>query len=187
MEVYCSTREEWRKWLDENHLTTSEVWLVYYKKASGKQRIAYRDAVEEALCFGWIDGKIKRVNDDYYVQRFTPRRKGSRWSRHNMEIVKSLLDKGIMKPAGIDAFRAAEDSPHVIYDNRAELNPETPVDLMYALEQNREALVNFMNFSQSARRTYIYWLSTAKRDETRRRRIERIVGYAEKKTLPGLT
>ena len=74
MELYVKTREEWRKWLEENHSSVQGIWLIYYKKPSGKPRIPYNEAVEEALCFGWIDGKIKRVNEDYYVQWFTPRR-----------------------------------------------------------------------------------------------------------------
>ena len=93
MELYLKTREEWRKWLEENHSKAEEIWLIYYKKPSGKSRIPYTDAVEEALCFGWIDGKIKRINDDYYIQRFTPRRPGSKWSKLNMERVQKLIKK----------------------------------------------------------------------------------------------
>ncbi len=85
MEIYLRTREEWRKWLEKNHDNCTEIWLRYYKKPSGMLRIPYSDAVEEALCFGWIDGKIKRINEDYYIQRFTPRRPGSRWPKYNIE------------------------------------------------------------------------------------------------------
>ena len=98
MELYVKTRAEWRKWLEENHSSVQGIWLIYYKKISGRPRIPYSDAVEEALCFGWIDGKIKRVNDDYYIQWFTPRRPGSRWSKLNMGKVEKLIREDRMKP-----------------------------------------------------------------------------------------
>jgi uncharacterized protein YdeI (YjbR/CyaY-like superfamily) len=186
MEVYCATREEWRLWLEKNHLTLQEVWLVYYKKQSGRPRVSYNDAVEEALCFGWIDGKLQRVNDDYYIQRFTPRRQRSKWSKHNIGVVRKLIEKGIMKPAGLEAFRAIEDSPELIYDNRAEINEEIPDDLTASLEKDKTAFNNFINFPPSARRTYVYWLNSAKKDDTRKRRLERIVENAGKNIRPGL-
>jgi len=177
---------EWREWLKRNHLALSEIWLVYYKKGSGKPRIAYRDAVEEAICFGWIDGKIRRVNEDYYVQRFTPRRKGSRWSRHNIEIAGKLAVSGMMAPAGMNLYREALADPRLVYDNRAEPDPGIPDDLLAALKENPSALDNFIGFPPAARRTYIYWLDTAKKKETRAKRIARIAGYAEKNIKPGM-
>jgi uncharacterized protein YdeI (YjbR/CyaY-like superfamily) len=186
MELYFTSREEWHKWLEGNHLTAHEVWLVYYKKTSGKPRISYFDAVEEALCFGWIDGKIKRINDDYYIQRFTPRRPGSRWSKYNMERVRKLIKEGLMKPAGQKAYQKALDIPHLIYDNRADGNPVIPDDLMTAFNKNAKGFKNFMNFSQSSRRIYIEWLNSSKRSETRLRRVEKIIKLAEKNIRPGL-
>ena len=109
MELYVTTRAEWRDWLEENHSTIKEIWLVYYKKPSGKPRIPYVEAVEEALCFGWIDGKIRKINEDYYVQRFTPRRPGSRWSKYNIERVERLIKSGQMKPEGLKAYENALD------------------------------------------------------------------------------
>lgn len=186
MELYFVTREEWRSWLSANHASSEGVWLVYYKKGSGKKRIPYEDAVEEALCFGWIDGKIKRINEDYFIQRFTPRRRGSRWSRYNIERVEKMLRAGMMEPAGLKAFREVLEKPELVYDNRKNGEPEMPEDLNQALSENSIALENFSKFPQSARRMYIEWLNTARRDETRVRRIGKIVGNALNNIRPGL-
>jgi uncharacterized protein YdeI (YjbR/CyaY-like superfamily) len=185
-ELYLTTREEWHRWLEKNHSIAGEVWLIYYKKSSGKPRIPYVDAVEEALCFGWIDGKINKINDNYFVQRFTPRRSGSRWSQYNIERVQRLLKEGRMKSSGLKAYMEAEKRPELIYENRTDGDPKTPYDLMDRLNKSKSALENFMNFSISSRRMYIEWLNSAKRPETRSRRIEKIIGLAEKNIKRGL-
>jgi uncharacterized protein YdeI (YjbR/CyaY-like superfamily) len=186
MELYFRTREEWRDWLMKNHNTSDGIWLVYYKKPSGKPRIPYNDAVEEALCFGWIDGKIKRINDDYYIQRFTPRRKGSRWSRLNVSRVTSMQKAGKMMPAGMKAFQEAVDKPELIYEINLDDNIVTPEDLLEALKKNESAFRNFNNFSLSNKRLYIFWLNSAKKEETRQRRISKIVWFSEKNRPPGM-
>ena len=186
MELYFTAREEWRDWLKENHSVSEGVWLVYYKKASGKKRIPYDDAVEEALCFGWIDGKIKRINEDYYIQRFTPRRRGSRWSKYNVERVKRMIYEGKMEMAGMIAYNETFEKPELIYDNRSDGNPEMPDDLRDALSLNMKARVNFENFAPSFRRMYIEWLNSAKRQDTRVRRINKIVNLSENNIRPGI-
>jgi uncharacterized protein YdeI (YjbR/CyaY-like superfamily) len=186
MELYVTNRKKWRKWLEKNHSTCEEVWLRYYKKPSGKPRIPYADAVEEALCFGWIDGKIKRINEDYYIQRFTPRRPGSRWSKYNIDRIEKLTKAGLMHTAGLKAFKQALDKPELVYDDRRDGIPEVPEDLMTELAKNNIALQNFINFSLSTRRMYIGWLNSARRPETRSNRIEKIVGWAEKNQKPGM-
>jgi uncharacterized protein YdeI (YjbR/CyaY-like superfamily) len=186
LELYFKTRKEWRRWLEKNHCIAKDIWLIYYKKPSGKPRIPYNDAVEEALCFGWIDGKIKRINEEYYIQRFTPRRRGSRWSKYNMERVVKLIKEGRMEPAGLTAFREALEQPELIYGNRASGEPSIPADLNDAFCKNIKASDNFMNFSSSTRRIYVDWLNSARKPETRIRRIERIVGLSEKNIKPGM-
>ena len=186
MEKYFITRKEWRKWLEKNHSSASEIWLVYYKKHSGKPRIPYEDAVEEALCFGWIDGKIKRINEDYFIQRFTPRRQGSRWSKYNIERVKKLIKEGLMKPEGLESFKNAIEKPDLIYENRSDGEPVVPDDLIKALTINGPAHNNFLKFPSSARRMYIEWMNSAKRVETRQRRIDKIVSFSEKNIRPGM-
>jgi len=186
MELYFTDRKEWRKWLEKNHNTCEEVWLRYYKKPSGKPRIPYADAVEEALCFGWIDGKIKRINEDYYIQKFTPRRQGSRWSKYNVDRVKKLTEAGMMTEVGMMAYQEAIDKPHLIYDDRRDGVPIVPDDLRYALMKNKTASANFDNFTDSSRRMFISWLDSAKRPETRIKRIARIIDLSEKNIKPGM-
>jgi uncharacterized protein YdeI (YjbR/CyaY-like superfamily) len=186
MELYFKTRMEWRSWLEKYHSTSDGIWIIYYKKASGKPRIPYNEAVEEALCFGWIDGKIKSINKDYFIQRFTPRRSGSRWSKYNVDRVRKLINEDRMEPAGLKAFNEAVERPGLIYENRSDGDPRIPDDLMDAFMNNGKAYENFKKFPPSSRRMYIEWLNSAKKSETRPRRIEKIVGLSEKNLKPGM-
>lgn len=186
MELYCISREEWHEWLEKNHLIVDEVWLIYYKKPSGKPRISYHEAVEEALCFGWIDGKIRRINEEYYIQKFTPRRPGSRWSKYNIDRVMRLIQEDRMKPEGLKAYQRVLENPGLIYDNKTDGIPVIPDDLLRAFDNSEKGFKNFMNFPQSSRRMYIDWLNSAKREATRLERIKKIVGSSEKNIRPGM-
>jgi uncharacterized protein YdeI (YjbR/CyaY-like superfamily) len=186
MELYVKNREEWHKWLEEYHKSVDGIWLIYYKKPSGKPRIPYNDAVEEALCFGWIDSKIKRVNDDYYIQWFTPRRPGSRWSKLNMSKVEKLIKEGRMMPEGLSLYEKALKKPQLIYDIKKETNIIVPDDLQSALRNIPVAFNNFNNFPLSSRRLYVFWLNDAKREETRKGRIAKIVERSEKNIKAGM-
>lgn len=186
MELYVKNRVEWRKWLEVNHSMVQGIWLIYYKKPSGKPRIPYYEAVEEALCFGWIDSKIKRVNDDYYMQWFTPRRPGSRWSKLNMTRVRKLINEGLMKSAGLAAFEETNRKPELIYDIKSVNNLPVPDDLMEALKNNIAAYNNFTNFTPASRKLYLLWLTSAKRAETRQSRIKMIVERSEKDIRAGM-
>ena len=186
MELYVKNNEEWRKWLEENHSSEKGIWLVYYKKNSGKPRIPYNDAVEEALCFGWIDSKIKRVNDEYYIQWFTPRRSGSRWSKINMSRVQKLIKEGRMRPAGLLVYEETSEKPQLIFDIRTEVSMLMPDDLIDALRNNAVAYNNFINFPLSSRKLYILWLNSAKRAATRLDRITKIVDRSEKSLKAGM-
>jgi uncharacterized protein YdeI (YjbR/CyaY-like superfamily) len=186
MELYVKTREEWHNWLEVNHSVLSGIWLVYYKKISGKPRIAYNDAVEEALCFGWIDGKIKRVNEDYYIQWFTPRRKGSRWSQLNMKRARKLISERRMRQPGLLMYEEAMKKPGLMYDTKSENNLSVPDDLLEALKTNSEAYNNFNHFPPGSRKLYIFWLNDAKRSETRRARIAKIVDRSAKNIRAGM-
>lgn len=186
MELYFKDRREWRKWLEKNHSISDGIWLIFYKKSTGKPVVAYNDAVEEALCFGWIDSKLKKVNEQYYIQSFTPRRKGSLWSKYNIERVKKLIGEGLMTPKGMAEYQKALDNPKLVYDNRNDPDPEIPVDLIKALEVNPDAHANFLRFSPSNRRIYLWWLDSAKREETRKARIAKIVSNSEKNIKPGM-
>jgi uncharacterized protein YdeI (YjbR/CyaY-like superfamily) len=186
MELYIKTREEWHNWLDKNHSVVPGVWLVYYKKISGKPRIAYNDAVEEALCFGWIDGKIKRVNEEYYIQWFTPRRKGSRWSALNVQRAQKLIGEGRMRQPGLLVYEESIKKPGLIYDVKLDINMSVPDDLLTALKKNIEAYNNFINFPPGSRRLYVFWLNDAKRAETRNARISKIVERSAKNMRAGM-
>lgn len=186
MELCFKTREEWRQWLLENHSHSQGIWLIYYKKASGKARIPYADAVEEALCFGWIDGKIKRVDDNCYMQWYTPRRQGSKWSELNISRAEKLIADGRMAPAGMKEFEKTLRKPALVYNVRDEENAPVPEDLITALKLDSVAYDNFINFPPSSRRLYIFWLNSAKREETRNNRIKRIVENSIKNVRAGM-
>lgn len=186
MELYVKNRVEWRKWLEANHSMVEGIWLIYYKKPSWKPRIPYNEAVEEALCFGWIDGKIKRVNDEYYMQWFTPRRPGSRWSKLNINRAQKLINEVRMRPAGLVAYKETTMRPELIYDIKSVNNLLVPDDLMEALKNNIAAYNNFTNFTPASRKLYLLWLTSAKRAETRQSRIKMIVERSEKNIRAGM-
>lgn len=186
MDLYFRDRSEWRRWLEENGRSSEGIWMILYKKHSGKECIAYVEAVEEALCFGWIDGKIKRINDEYYIQSYTPRRQGSRWSKYNVERVQRLINEGRMTPPGLDAYKKILEKPHLIYDNRTSGDPVIPDDLLLALRNNKTAFENFVKFPPSARRIYIEWLNSSKKPETRPRRISKILEASFSNQRPGI-
>ncbi len=185
-EIYFRNREEWHKWLEENHSSVDGLWMRIYKKHTGMECVPYAEAVEEALCFGWIDGKIKRINEDYYIQYYTPRRSGSRWSNYNIERVKKLIKEGRITQPGLDAYNEIFKKPDLVYGNRLTGYPEIPEELLIALKASKTAYDNFMNFTMSARRIYIEWYKYAKRDKTRIERIRRIVRLSEQNQRPGL-
>ncbi|MDP4224317.1 MAG: YdeI/OmpD-associated family protein [Bacteroidota bacterium] len=185
--LYFRTRDEWRTWLEGNSQTSDGIWMRNYKKHTGMECVTYPDAVEEALCFGWIDGKIKRINDEYFVRYYTPRRPGSRWSKYNIERVEKLKKAGMMTPVGLEAFNVIFKNPKLIYDNRLRTGePEIPEELLAALKSNKIAFENFMKFSQSARRLYIEWYKYAKQDKTRLGRIQKIIRFSEENRRPGM-
>ncbi len=171
-ELYPHARAAWRAWLKKNHQRSSGVWLLYAKRGSGKPRVEYADAVEEALCFGWIDSVLHRIDDAMYAQKFTPRRKGRNWSALNISRVQLLAAQGRVAPAGLAAI-----PPGVLERPapRREARPEPPVPrfMQEALRSNQPAWANFERLAPSYRRAYIHWLSVAKTPTTRQRRTRR--------------
>ncbi len=118
-QLYVSNREEWRSWLIKNHAQEKEIWLVFFKKSTGKPSIAYNDSVEEALCFGWIDGLKKRIDEQKYAYRFTPRKPGSKWSPRNIELAKKMIEEGKMAQSGLAAFNKRKTYDEAILKARA--------------------------------------------------------------------
>jgi uncharacterized protein YdeI (YjbR/CyaY-like superfamily) len=168
--LYVRDRAAWRAWLEEHHESSREVWLVYYKKHTNRPRVPYDDAVEEALCFGWIDSTVRRVDDDSYLQKFTPRRDKSNWSESNVRRARKLIAEGRMTKAGLDAI--AEGALDAEFEPRPKPK-ETAVPRFFsdALKKRPRAWENFKALAPSYRREYVHWVTHAKREETRERRL----------------
>jgi len=184
--IYLKTRAEWREWLKVNHHRQEGIWLVYYKKHTGKPRITYEDAVEEAICFGWIDSTVKRVDEKTYVQKFTPRRKGSVWSKLNKMRAIKLIKAGWMKPLGLEKIEEAKNKGTWQDAYTTKRNVEMPEDLKDALDLNRIAKSFFNTLSPSNRNSYINWVNFARRQETRSKRITKVVEYCAGGIKPGM-
>lgn len=175
--VYARDRPEWRHWLAMNHSTRSGIWLVYYKVNSSIPSITYPEAVKEALCFGWIDSKVKTLDQERYRQIFTPRKAKSVWSRLNKQYIEELMAQGLMTAAGLDKIEAAkQDQSWVSLDAVEAL--VVPEDLAQALKRQEPAHQNFETFKGSVKKPILYWIASAKRPETRLKRIERTVQAA---------
>lgn len=166
-----SSRAEWRAWLERHHDRQVEVWLVFWKKHTGKAGIAYREAVEEALCFGWIDGLKRSIDAERYAYRFTPRRPRSRWSPLNIRLAKELIAAGRMTPAGQRAFEQGRPYEETFNAARqAEVIPLDP-ELEQALRNDPQAWRNYRALAPGYRRQYAGWLNSARRPETRAKRL----------------
>lgn len=174
-EYYASNRQEWRSWLVKNHAKTNEIWLVYFKKSTGKPSIKYTDSVEEALCFGWIDGLKRSIDEQRYAYRFTPRKSASKWSPLNIKLAKKMIEKGKMTQAGLMVFNQRRTYDEEILKARdAQEIPLTP-EIEAALRANKKAWDNFNRLAPSYKKQYAGWLGSAKKQETRDRRIEEAI------------
>jgi uncharacterized protein YdeI (YjbR/CyaY-like superfamily) len=182
-ELSVEDRRAWRRWLEKNHGGSTGVWLFIARKGAGLPGVSLADAVEEALCFGWIDGRQRPVDDKRYKLYFAPRKPGSTWSRINKERAETLIRQGLMAPAGLEKVEAAKsDGSWNSLDSVEAL--EVPEDLAAALASDKKALENFQAFSPSQRKQFLYWIHTAKRPETRAGRIAKTVRSAkENRTL----
>lgn len=171
--------EQLRRWLAENHERSEGLWLVHYKQHVVDKHVSWDEIVDEALCWGWIDSRARRVDEDRTAQALTPRRKGSRWSALNKQRVEALTADGRMMPAGLAAIeRAKADGSWSAYDDvDALLIPE---DLAAALAAEGEARAHFDGFSDSSKKALLWWIASAKRQETRRKRIVETARQAAK-------
>ena len=175
--VHLQDRAAWRRWLKQHHASAQGVWLVSWRTSTGKPRIEYDAIVEEALCFGWIDGHQKPVDDERIMNLLTPRKPGSAWASSNKRRVAKLEAAGLMAAAGRRCVEAAQaDGSWSRYDSAEAL--EIPPDLAAALKANKEAARNFAAFTDAAKRTILRWLIDAKRPETRAKRIAETVDLA---------
>ncbi len=170
--VYLADRESWRAWLAEHHDSETDVWLVYYRKETGKPRIPYNDAVEEALCYGWIDSTVRGMDEERFAQRFSKRRKNSALSQMNKERIRSLIAQGKMTKAGLDAVAHVFDPAA---DEAEEF--EIPPQILAALKANDQAWRNFQKFPGSYRRIRIAYIESRKRHGAQmyRKALERFI------------
>ncbi len=174
-QVHFVNRAEWRAWLEENSATAKEAWLVHYKKHTGKPGLSLKEAVEEALCFGWIDGVLKPIDAEKYALRYSPRKKDSVWSETNKRRVRKLIRQGRMTEAGLTKVKEAKANGEWRAAALREDTTNIPDDLRQALTANSQARRNFERLAPSHKRQYIYWITSARTDKTRRRRIQETV------------
>ncbi len=180
--LYVTNRDEWRKWLERNCETEKEVWLLYYKRDSGKPSIPYEDTVEEALCFGWIDSIIKKVDDERYVRKFTPRKNTSNWSDLNKKRVRKMIKEGKMTETGLEKINLSELEKKEEKKKKQKLVIPSFVKEAFIAEN---VWGNFCNLAPTYRDHYIGWITSAKREETRQRRLEEAVELLQQnKKLP---
>ena len=173
--IAFESRAGWEQWLEANHERTDGLWIKFAKKASGIDTVVYAEAVEVALCFGWIDGQANSLDEQWYLQRFTPRRARSKWSQINCARAEALIEKGAMRPAGLrEVERAKQDGRwEAAYPGPTKI--EVPDDLRAALDANLVAAESFEQLNASNRYAVLYRIHDAKRADTRARRIEQFV------------
>ncbi len=177
--------EKWRQWLHENHAGEA-IWIVIQKIKSPNTGIKYDEALDEALCFGWIDGKMRRLDDHEFIQWFSPRRRNSPWSRRNRDKAEMLIEEGRMTDAGLAEIEKAKENGRWETAYSSKETPTMPDDLLEALKSNKAAHDNFKAFPNSARFMYIHWINDAKRDSTRARRIKLVIVRAMENRKPGI-
>jgi uncharacterized protein YdeI (YjbR/CyaY-like superfamily) len=180
---YAKDRKAWRKWLEKNHLTSAGIWLIYYKKDSGKTRVPYADAVEEALCFGWIDTTLNPRDEDSYMQLFTPRKHKSGWSKLNKDRVEKLIEQGLMTPAGLEKIEAAKH--HGTWAKLDHIESFTPPpELEKAFKANKKAKAFFDTLGKTNKKYILYYINNVKGEELKAKRIQEIIAAANEGKMP---
>ncbi len=177
MQLTALTRTDFRDWLAKNHDTESKVTVIVYKKHTGKPSPTHRELMEEAICFGWIDTTVNKLDEDRYIRNFSKRNKNSRWSDNTISYAKDLIKRGLMTEAGMKAYEEGLKKP--THDHGIPKNPEMPIELKEALKQNKKAKENFEKFTPSIKKALYRWILRGKREETKTKRIKAIVAGAK--------
>jgi uncharacterized protein YdeI (YjbR/CyaY-like superfamily) len=185
-QLYIADKEQWRDWLSKNHATEAGIWLIFYKKETSRPTIAYEAAVEEALCFGWIDSIIKKIDAEKYARKFTPRSDKSKWSALNKKRAGKMIREGRMTKIGLAKIETAKKTGLWDKDGRPRLSLDVPTEFTKALARNKKAKENFDKLAPTYRKHYIAWISVAKRPETKKRRIKESIALLEKGQKLGL-
>jgi len=190
--IYFNNRESFRNWLEKNHGKSFGIWMIFYKKHVNTECIKYREALEEALCFGWIDSITKKVDDNQYVRKFTPRTNVSNWSDLNKKIVLSLIKNGRMTEAGLKKIDVYLKTGNVNWENKKikeeprKKELQVPDFILKAFAKNEPALTNFNNLARSHKRNYILWITDAKREETILKRLNESIKLLKENRSLGL-
>lgn len=175
---FFKTTEALRKWLEKNHNKKDELWMGYYKKSSGKSGVTYKPALDVMLCFGWIDGISKSIDEEKYCQRYTPRRAKSIWSAVNIKKIEELSKAGLMHEAGLAAFNNRDPKKAGLYSfEQGEI--KFPSALLKMLKTNKKAWENFCKMPPGYRKTSTWWVISAKQEETRQRRMKTLIADSE--------
>lgn len=181
--VFFPSTEEFRQWLADNYLSEKEIIVGYYKVSTGKPSMTWSDSVDVALCYGWIDGVRRTVNDDSYCIRFTPRNPKSNWSKINVEKVERLISEGLMTDAGLTIYQQRQESKTGIYSFENEpLTLSREYELIF--RQNESAWAFFNKTAPSLRKAYIHWIMTGKQEATRLNRLEKLISASEQNRKP---
>jgi uncharacterized protein YdeI (YjbR/CyaY-like superfamily) len=167
--------DSFRAWLKRHHAKRDELWVGFWKKSTGRPSITWPESVDEALCFGWIDGLRKRVDDEAYTIRFTPRRSGSTWSLRNIERYEALAADGRIEPAGVDAYRRRTDGNTGRYSFEQETPATLPDDYLARLRADAAAWADWQSRPPGYRKQVSHWVMSAKRESTRARRLEVLI------------
>jgi uncharacterized protein YdeI (YjbR/CyaY-like superfamily) len=182
-QCYASNRKEFRDWFKKNHKNEDKVYLISYKKHTGKPSLSHKESMEEAICFGWIDTIIKRIDGEKYCRCFVKRKEKANWSKNTLSYAKKLIQEKKMTLQGLKAYERGLKRP--VLNHNLPKNPPTPSELKLLLDKNKEARENFKNLAPSRKRLHIYWIEKAKRLETRNRRIKEVFRLIKKnKKLP---
>jgi uncharacterized protein YdeI (YjbR/CyaY-like superfamily) len=177
--LYFKKDTEWRNWLHENHDKHKAVYLIFYKVASESESMRWEEAVKVAICYGWIDSTVKKLDEERRQQLFTPRKDKSVWSKVNKDYIEDLIANNLMHESGLKKIEIAKKNGSWESLDAVE-NLEIPDDLQKAFDANEVAFSNYENFSKTYRKSYLYWLNQAKREETRQNRIAQIIELCEK-------
>ena len=175
--VTVLSRQDFRNWLAKNHDKESKVSAIIYKKHTGKKSPSHREMIEEAICFGWIDTVIKKLDEDRYIRTFSKRNKNGKWSNNTIKYAKELFKKNKMAPAGIKAYKDGLKKP--THDAGIPKNPEMPTELKKELDKSKKAKENFTNFPPSFKKILYRWILRGKREETRMKRVKLIVNKSK--------
>jgi uncharacterized protein YdeI (YjbR/CyaY-like superfamily) len=182
-QFYAPDRKSWRKWLAAHHAKEAGIWLVYYKKETGKPRVDYANAVEEALCFGWIDSTMRPLDAERYMQLFTPRKPKSEWSALNKRRVAKLIEEGLMTEAGLEKINISKGNGHWEKIDHVEAL-QLPEDFARHLKKSKKATAYFESLAKTKKKYILHWLGSAKRAETRAKRIEEIMASLKQGMMP---